>query len=168
MKCHIHLRQIMKGQLVKMSCAIVLFTHYSSISLLSLSCSRLLIDPYTLMMPKREGLKTFKTSSTDIIHSSRRNFSIDDVIPELRGKLCMIIKHLIIGETYKYDLCLKCHHTMETLCTHEFCIWLIRVGFRQEFNLLRFEIDRMYRPWWKETCQGLESSLEACEVNFHV
>ena len=53
------------------------------------------------------------------------------------------IKHLIIGETYKYDLCLKCHHTLETLCTHEFCIWLIRVGIRQGFNLFRFEIDRM-------------------------
>ena len=56
------------------------------------------------------------------------------------------IKHLIIGETYKYDLCLKCHHTMETLRTDGFCIWLIRVGIRQGFNLFRFEIDRMQRP----------------------
>ena len=59
-------------------------------------------------------------------------------------KTCCI-KHLIIGETYKYNLCLKCHHTMETLCTHEFCMWLIRVGIRQGFNLFRFEIDRMKR-----------------------
>ena len=58
-------------------------------------------------------------------------------------KSAKMIKHLTIGETYKYNLCLKCHHTMETLCTHEFCIWLIRVGIRQGFNLFRFEIDRM-------------------------
>ena len=59
------------------------------------------------------------------------------------GFLLWRIKHLIIGETYKYDLCSKCHHTIETLRTHEFCIWLIRVGIRQGFNLFRFEIDRM-------------------------
>ena len=45
------------------------------------------------------------------------------------------ILYYIIGETYKYDLCLKCHHTMETLSTDGFCIWLIRVGIRQGFNL---------------------------------
>ena len=32
------------------------------------------------------------------------------------------IKHLIIWETFKYVLCLKCHHMMETLRTHEFCM----------------------------------------------